>query len=331
MSGSIPAISWSELESLRQSYLHPQPDGSKDYWISPTLLWSYHQTFGARIGWKWDSVLADIARQTHLRESFGGSLLDYGCGTGMASLRVLNWLAPGQVDHVYLYDRSPKAMLFAADRIKEQFPGVRVEPMSRLNWPQPRSYLLLASHIFTEINRDSQKDLLEGASKSQGILFVDAGTKQVSEKLIGFRRDLGSNHFRVLAPCSHQNACPLSSQSHPQHWCHFFAKVPQIAFQSSFWREFSEKLSIDLRSLPLSYLVMQEGTARSWQAQPLARRILGRGHHFKSWIEWLSCSEVGIEKLTITKRQNKEGFKLARKQDCLASDWLQELQSGLDR
>jgi hypothetical protein len=69
------------LERLRRHFLEGGA-ARADYWHSKADLAAYDQTFGQRIGWKWDHVLADLARLGWSPPP--GEVLDWGCGSGIA-------------------------------------------------------------------------------------------------------------------------------------------------------------------------------------------------------------------------------------------------------
>lgn len=74
------------LRRLREGFLQGTA-GDADYWRSQEELQLYDQTFAKRIGWKWDAVLGEL--QLRGWRPHGTRLVDLGCGTGMASRRVL--------------------------------------------------------------------------------------------------------------------------------------------------------------------------------------------------------------------------------------------------
>ena len=84
---SLPRPDFALLERLRARFLDAPSEGG-DYWSSPDLLAAYDATFGERIGWKWDAVLAEL-RARGWAPPAGTAVLDWGCGSGVAGRRVL--------------------------------------------------------------------------------------------------------------------------------------------------------------------------------------------------------------------------------------------------
>src|SRR6186713_2218329 len=84
---NLEAINWDSLERLRAAFLAGTA-GASDYWQSEADLASYDATFAQRIGWKWDYVLMELQRRGWSPP--GGELLDWGCGSGIASRAFLD-------------------------------------------------------------------------------------------------------------------------------------------------------------------------------------------------------------------------------------------------
>src|SRR5262249_47434333 len=140
-------MDWAGLKALRETFLSEKPSASGDYWESPEQLEAYDSTFGARIGWKWDAVLRELkGRGWHPEEAV--SVVDWGCGTGIASRRFLD--AFGEYP-VHLFDRSRLAVKFAADKI----PGAIALSASPLS-----DFILLVSHVLNELPIHAEKALL---------------------------------------------------------------------------------------------------------------------------------------------------------------------------
>ena len=105
-------LDWDALERLRKQFLEAKPcDGP--YWTSRGELASYDVTFGERIGWKWDAVLDELLMRGWAPS--GGTVLDWGCGSGIAGRRVLGRFGPEAFSSLVVWDHSPFATAFARD------------------------------------------------------------------------------------------------------------------------------------------------------------------------------------------------------------------------
>ncbi|MDQ3624333.1 MAG: small ribosomal subunit Rsm22 family protein [Verrucomicrobiota bacterium] len=319
------------LRRLRERFLSGTA-GEGDYWRSAEELELYDATFGERIGWKLDAVLADLARLSWRPRS--RQVLDWGCGSGIAGRRVLaQW--PHLVS-LSLHDRSPLATRFAAERARAAFPHVRVRTFDYL---EPET-LLVVSNVLNELPDAAFAALLELARQATEVLWIEPGTHAESRRLIGVREALLECSasfqladgidcklealearatlaeicatFRVVAPCTHRARCGLLAPENGSHWCHHFAPAPAAIFQDARWVEFGREMSIDLRSVPYSYVVLE----RAENGPPLPAgfsRVIGRPREAKGYLKVLSCEASGVAELMLQKRDAAELFRAFRK------------------
>jgi hypothetical protein len=158
-------------------------------------------------------------------------------------------------------------------------------------------------------------------SRSEAVLWVEPGTRDVSRQLGRIRDDLRKD-FRVLAPCPHAHDCPMFAAENERHWCHFFAPPPSEIFADSNWVKFGQRAGIDLRSLPYCFMALERGanpgelTGDSWS------RVIGRVEHFKPYARWLNCDATGLAELELPKRADNALFKeLERTKAPLVYQW----------
>jgi len=303
-------INWETLERLRNRFLS---SGSTPgvYWQTEDDLGHYHATFAARIGWKWDAALENL-RQVNFQPA-SRTLCDWGCGSAIATLRVLEFFGPHLFDKVLLWDHSALACQFAKKTIQATYPNLQVEIQSSSLVPQ--NSLTLISHAVNELGFEAQQTLSQQLRAAAQILFVEPGNHSASRKLIAQRESLKAD-FQTLAPCTHDGACPMLQEDHQHHWCHFFGKPPIEAFTEGFWARFSQTMEIDLRSLPYSFLALQN---KSLQPSALslpptnASRLIGRPRQFKGYTRILSCDSCGLLELELQKRDDKQLWKALKK------------------
>lgn len=278
---------WKRLQNLRQAYL--KADGYlADYWQDEQLLDAYDKSLGQRIQWKWDAVLATIPERKVNR------LVDWGCGSGGATRAVLrHW----DCSEVALLDRSAKARAFAARKVREEHPKVRVA--HEMN---DGPFTLIVSHVLSELPEAEVDKLVDLARRAEAVLWVEAGRPQESRKLSVIREKLRSTQ-RILAPCPHNSLCGMLRPGQEENWCHFTAKVPAEAYQSAYWRECSKELGFDLRSLPVSYLYTEAGESGSESRDV---RVLAGSRQYKGYTRFSACAENGISVHDFMKRNDKK-------------------------
>ncbi len=284
------SIDWKILERLRAAFLDGSA-GQGDYWKSESDLENYDQTFAQRIGWKWDYVLRELKRRGWSPPT--GDVLDWGCGTGIASRKFLEHFTG--VSRLYLCDRSPLAMKFAARHAGDVEVWQESAP--------PRSVdVLLISHALTE-----QPEPFALPCEAKVVIIVEPGTYEVSRRLIALRERL-RGEFNVVAPCTHQAPCGMLPAGNERHWCHHFAPTPTEVFMNGDWARFAKLAGIDLRSLPVSYLVLDRRPVPSD-----GMRVIGRPRVYKAHALVLGCDADGVRERRIEKQTAPELYRQLKK------------------
>jgi len=312
-------LDWNALDRLREGFLQGTA-GNGDYWQSSTDLANYDLTYGERIGWKWDAVLAELRVRGWTPPS--QTLLDWGCGSGIAGRRVLGAFGDERFTTLRVCDHSPLAGDFSAEAARQRFPQLKVEHFTS---DKPVGTLVL-SHVLNELSSAARAELLALARRADAILWVEPGTHAVSRDLAGLRDQLRDD-FDLIAPCTHTASCPLLEPKNQRHWCHFFAPAPAGIYADPNWVRFGQKAGVDLRSLPYSYLVLERKNLRASSA-PLpsdASRIIGRPRVHKAHIDLLACDSTGLNDLKLFKRTDPALHKqLDRKPPLPLYHWQRE-------
>jgi Mitochondrial small ribosomal subunit Rsm22 len=292
------------LATLRARFLDGSNAGG-GYWQSEEDLSLYDATLGERIGWKWDTVLAELRARGWRPQA--RHVIDWGCGSGIAGRRVLGeW--PG-FESLTVADVSPLAMRFAEARARDAFPGTRTR-MSLQEFPKTDA-LLLVSHVLNELNDSARTRLLALVRQAAEVIWIESGTHADSRALIAVREEL-RGEFRIVAPCTHAARCGMLTEQNARHWCHHFALVPAEASRDARWAQFGRELGIDMRALPCSFLVLDRHRDSVRPADGFSR-IIGRPREEKARMEILSCEAGGIEELMLQKRDAPALFKQLQK------------------
>ena len=298
------AIDWSALERMRAAFLQ-NTAGAADYWQSESDLVSYDTTFAQRIGWKWDYVLEELKRRGWSPPK--GELFDWGCGTGIAGRAFLDQFGEKSVSALRLWDRSSLAVSYATLRARAKYP--KLKTVAGSGSPSTNDILLI-SHVLTELTPEQTQALADEAARAQCILWVEPGTYEASLTLIAVRERLRSQ-FNIVAPCTHQERCGILAPENERHWCHHFASAPHEVFTESNWARFASVMGIDLRDLPLSFLVLDKRPAPVLPAA--AGRVIGHPRIYKGHALLLVCDVSGVSERQLTKRHFPEEFKAWRK------------------
>lgn len=294
---------WSSLDELRATYLEGTA-GKADYWASDELLKGYDDTFARRIAWKWHHVFRDLHKLGWSPPA--GAVYDWGCGTGVAVREFLAEFPDAGITSVALHDRSRRAVGFASAAVRREFPGLPVAS------GEPEGvFTLLISHVVTELNDAGLAELLKLASRAAAVLWVEPGTSVASARLVSARELLKETFFPV-APCMHRNRCGLLEAGHENDWCHFFAAPPNEVYTDRDWVQFGRIMGIDLRSLPLSYLVLDR-EPEPQEKPPGLVRIIGKHRLYKGHSLLDGCDATGVHERRFTKRTAPAFFRAMTK------------------
>lgn len=298
-------MDWHALKKLRSLFLGEGKSLQREYW-TPDLLQLYDQTFAQRIGWKWDAVFSELkSKGWQWPAQQNAVLVDWGCGTGIASRKFLQYFPAA--NRLCYFDKNAQAVKFA----QQQQTDSKIEMVDFTKRRENDPLVLLVSHVLNELEEKELEALVKLCQEAHTFFWVEPGTPSLSRKLISLRERLKET-FSFLAPCPHQMGCGMLQEKNVAHWCHHFAKPPAEVFQSSFWRAFSEELGIDLRSLPVSYLV---GTRHDQLSSDSAQkdRIIGRARIYKGYAQALVCAQTGdLQEQKILQRHDPAQFKLLK-------------------
>lgn len=300
-------MDWQRLNHLRKVFLAAQGQkGVPDYWSDPELLAAYDQTLAQRILWKWQAVWQDLGSRGWSPGFEIKTIGDWGCGTGIATRSFLNssfFSLLKSSPEFFLMDRSKIATGFAAKAVADQLSDAKVTVSTH---SMPAVDLLLVSHVSNELDTDSRAALIRALKLAQMVVIVEPGTTEASRFLVELREIL-QKQFRIVAPCFNQAACPLAKNAKGD-WCHQFAKAPAEVFHDAFWSEFSRTLKVDLKSVPLSYLIATRQVLASNEDFAVVK--IGASRRLKHGEEVLVCSAEGTLKKMDLKRLNpiRESF-----------------------
>lgn len=321
---NLESLDWEVLDRLRATFLSDtRLEGP--YWHTLTDLECYDATYGERIGWKWDAVLAELRMRGWAPEPHAPlTVLDWGCGSGVAGRRVVDFLGPDRVARLLLHDHSALAVEFAAHRARRRFSGLTVEPAGIRDLREGAIDVLVLSHVLNELDDNGRADLRDLLDRARIVLWVEPGTHEVSRDLAQWRGHARALGFTAVAPCPHQQACGLLAPGNERHWCHFFAAPPPEIFAMSEWVKFGQRAGIDLRALPYSFLALDRSAPRTdWPDD--ASRILGEPRLYKGYAKIFNCDATGVSELVLQQRADKSLFKsLKRPRGPLLYRWTRE-------
>lgn len=332
MSGRMnwESLDWEVLDELREKFLTGTA-ANGPYWHTLTDLECYDFTYGERIGWKWDAVLRELKLRDWTPPA-AATVLDWGCGSGIAGRRVVEFFGASHFARLLVHDHSALAMDFAEHHGRMAFPRLPVERASTrsLRGEEPIDVLVI-SHVLNELSEVARAELGDLLARARTVLWVEPGTHEVSRLLGGWREKLVPR-LQAIAPCPHQACCGVLAAGNERHWCHFFAAPPHGVQADSGWVRFGQRAGIDLRSLPYSFLVLDGRISSVGRAlcpttdagnvgdkpRPtgeILARIIGEPRHYKGYAKIFACAADGVAELTLQKRDAPEVFKALKRAD----------------
>jgi SAM-dependent methyltransferase len=292
---NTPSPDWPALERLRAIFLARDAANTGPYWQNHDTLAAYDATYAERIGWKWDALLNEL-RLRGWTPPAATTLVDFGCGSGVAGRRLLTAFGANHFAALALADHSPEAVSFAAARARETFPGLKIQTT-----PEPSEpFTLTVSHVLNELTDAARAELLALADRAACVIWVEPGTHADSRALAAVRDALRSAGHRIVAPCTHRENCPLFLETNTRDWCHFFAEPPVGVQNDPDWVRFAQRAGVDLRSQAYSCLVLDRAQAPALPEG--SARLLGRPEVFKPYARFLACESDGLHWLELSKR-----------------------------
>jgi ribosomal protein RSM22 (predicted rRNA methylase) len=182
----------------------------------------------ARMPATYAAVVASLNALVGLRPDFAPrNLLDIGAGPGTAT-----WAAaeafPSLADFT-LFDSNAALRALALDLAQSHphLSKLRYEAgdVRRQLTEVPAADLVIASYVVNELGDAERAALTEAMWEKtrDTLLIVEPGTPAGYARVIDLRARLIARGAHALAPCPHDEACPLQ----PPDWCHFTQRLPR--------------------------------------------------------------------------------------------------------
>lgn len=174
--------------------------------------------------------------------------IDWGAGPGTASFAVANVLR-SQIQKQILIEKSTTAINKFSDLHTKLVHAEVTTALALKNLNvSPEKSLLILSYSLTEMTGlPPNWDLFEG------LMILEPATSQDGRKLLVTRQMLIDRGYSIWAPCTHQNTCPLLTES-KNDWCHdrFRVDAPE-------WFDNLEKhLPMRNKTVTTSYLLARK-------------------------------------------------------------------------
>lgn len=176
----------------------------------------------------------------HMDLNSFSKIIDFGAGLGTSA-----WCfkTAGYKNKILQFERETKLKNIWDE---PQFEWINNE--DQLHKQIDRNTLGVFSYSITEVN-----NLLPLLEKFNYLMIIEPSTQDDGRKLMELREKLIAKDFHVLAPCTHQQTCPLLSLS-KKDWCH-----DRIHFKKPDWfQKIENQLPIKNDTLTFSYLLVEK-------------------------------------------------------------------------
>jgi ribosomal protein RSM22 (predicted rRNA methylase) len=230
------------------------------------------------------------------------SMIDAGAGPGTAA-----WAAASafpSLSDIVLLDANAALMDLArtmmADNERLADTGFRLGQVSQLLANAPGADFVVASYLIGELDDHGRAELasMMWERTRDTLLVVEPGTPAGYARIIALRAQLIAEGAHVLAPCPHDNACPLVAPD----WCHFAQRLPRTRDHM-----LMKDADVPFEDEKFSYVALSR-----IPPETRAARVLAPPHIGKAAIEAKLCRVSGVT-LTSIPRRDKAAYAGARR------------------
>lgn len=229
------------------------------------------------------------------------SLLDLGAGPGIASWAALAaW--PG-IRGLALVE--PESEMAAAGLA---LATAAPPPLRNATWTRgdartarlPQAELVVASYLLGELPETGMADFVARAwsATTDVLVIVEPGTTGGYERVLETRSAVLRAGGFTLAPCPHDDACPLVAGD----WCHFAVRLPRSRTHRAV-----KEAERGFEDEKVAYAALARDPV-----EPPHARIIRRPEQHPGHIVLTLCTRDGVERRTVTRSQ-KDAYREARK------------------
>lgn len=227
------------------------------------------------------------------------SLLDIGSGPGTAYLAA-SLLFP-KIQETLLIEKDSSLIRLGQELIGNQ-KTVNFRASDMKSFVPERSYdLITAAYALSELPETQLQTTLSNLWKAADplICIIEPGTPYGFKTILQARAHLIQQGAHILAPCTHENACPWLNT---QEWCHFSVRFDRTRLQKRVKNAF-----LGYEDEKYSYLIASK--------VPLVRpasRIVKTPIKRSGFINFTLCDSTGIHSQIFSKKQG-EAYQAVKK------------------
>ncbi len=160
--------------------------------------------------------------------------------------------------------------------------------------------LVVASYVIGELDDAERAPLVDRMwSRTRDVLVVvEPGTPDGYQRIIALRAHLIAEGAHVVAPCPHDERCPLVSPD----WCHFAQRLPRSRAHKQL-----KGGEVPFEDEKFSYVVLSRSASVKRRS-----RVLAQPAQSKAVITAKLCTAEGVTTATV-QRRDRDGFAKARR------------------
>lgn len=228
------------------------------------------------------------------------SLIDFGSGSGSASLAAFNTF---ELEKITQLERDD-SMINVGQSLFNDLPIKNVSQYFKFDLTKDelkeKGDLVISSYVLNELESkdriNSIKKMWEATNKF--MVIIEPGTPTGSEIIKEVRSFVISLGGYVISPCPHMNNCPIIKDD----WCHFSTRVSRSKLHKAL-----KEGDSPFEDEKYSYIIFSKKEVNRCNARILRHPLIYNGY-----VSLTVCDQNGIENIKISKK-DKERYKLARK------------------
>ncbi len=245
-------------------------------------------------------------------------ILDLGCGPGTASLACSAFFQNRPLE-IFGFEQNANIRRDAIALWKRLAPPHHRFHFTKTPIPNEKIDIAIASYFFTEIPLKEQLELSrEILRHSRIFIIIEPALQKTTRQLMELRdKILESGRAQVLAPCLHQQNCPMLA-ANKRDWCHFYIdwKCPY------FIRQIDEITGNKHDYLKMAYMVFRgQRTTDNGQRTKNQWRVVSSPLISKGKREFILCGADGklpkIERLDRDRSEQNRSFDEIKRGDII--------------
>ena len=168
----------------------------------------------------------------------------------------------------------------------------------------PSADVVMASYVLTELPDASLRATLDRLwdNAVHLLVIVEPGTPDGFRRILACREALIARGAQIIAPCSHEDRCPLAGA---ERWCHFNARLPRSRDHI-----LAKDANVPFEDEKFSYLVAGKG----FTALARGARVLATPKVDKIAVTLTLCTPDVPEQRRVA-RGDKEAYRAAKRLD----------------